>query len=339
MRKTVRLIDIAEPLGVSTVTVSKALSGQKGVSEEMRKKIVDLANELGYKQPSMMRKEADRTSYNIGVIMLEKYFDKYNSFYLQMYQYISSESIQNNSFSLLEVITQKMEDDLVLPRLKQENKVDGIIVIGKFADRYLALLRENFKKPIVYLDFCVEHQDMDVVISDSFYGAYNLTSYLFEMGHKDIAYVGNILETSSIMDRYLGYLKALMEHGCQLREDWIIDDRDPETKWILEPERIQLPADMPTAFVCNCDLTAGNLIKRLEAEGYKIPQDVSVVGYDNFIFPGVCDVEITTYEVDVCRMAMEAVNLLIKKMNKEPYRRGIHIIEGRLIEKDSVRQL
>ena len=80
MAKAVKLADIAEQLGVSTVTVSKALSGQKGVSEAMREKIKQLADELGYKQPSAVKKEKSVKSYNIGVLVSEKYLGEYASF-------------------------------------------------------------------------------------------------------------------------------------------------------------------------------------------------------------------------------------------------------------------
>lgn len=85
MAKAVKLADIAGQLGVSTVTVSKALSGQKGVSEELREKIKTLADEMGYKQPSARRREHAVKSYNIGVLIAEHWLDKYDSFYLQMY--------------------------------------------------------------------------------------------------------------------------------------------------------------------------------------------------------------------------------------------------------------
>ena len=89
MAKAVKLADIAGQLGVSTVTVSKALSGQKGVSEELREKIKTLADEMGYKQPSARRREHAVKSYNIGVLIAEHWLDKYDSFYLQMYQQVA----------------------------------------------------------------------------------------------------------------------------------------------------------------------------------------------------------------------------------------------------------
>ena len=94
MAKAVKLADIAEQLGVSTVTVSKALSGQKGVSEAMREKIKQLADELGYKQPSAVKKEKSVKSYNIGVLVSEKYLGEYASFYWKMYQSVATRAVQ-----------------------------------------------------------------------------------------------------------------------------------------------------------------------------------------------------------------------------------------------------
>ena len=98
------------------------------------------------------------------------------------------------------------------------------------------------------MDFCDEKADTDAVISDSYYGAYRMTNYLFDMGHREIAYVGTLLATGSITDRYLGYTKSLMEHGVAVREDWTIPDRDIQTGEIDTDRLMQLPQEMPTAF-------------------------------------------------------------------------------------------
>ena len=90
MAKAVKLADIAERVGVSTVTVSKALSGQKGVSEEDREKIRSIAEELGYQQPSAAKKSQNQKSYNIGILISERFLDKYESFYWQMYQAVAT---------------------------------------------------------------------------------------------------------------------------------------------------------------------------------------------------------------------------------------------------------
>ena len=130
-----------------------------------------------------------------------------------------------------------------------------------------------------------------------------------------------------------------MEHGCEVRPEWIIDDREKEQGSIDAESYIRLPKELPTAFVCNCDLAASFLIKKLEAEGLKVPQDISVVGYDNYIYPGMCDVEITTYEVDIKEMARRAVHTLIKKISGEDYRHRVYIVEGQLVIKGSVKDI
>lgn len=336
MAKTVKLEDIAKRVGVSTVTVSKALSGQKGVSEEMRAKIKALADELGYVQPSKTRRKGSRKSYNIGLLIEESYMDKYDSFYWQMYQQIATKAMAWECFTLMEVVGRQPGEKVELPKLIKEQKVDGVIVLGKMPKHFLEMLKNSTTIPAVYMDFTDEERDVDAVVSDSFYGAYELTNYLFSMGHEKIAYVGTLLATTSITDRYLGYVKSMIEHGAKIREDWRIDDRDMRSGYIDEENLLQIPHDMPTAFVCNCDLTAGKLINKLQAQGYRVPEDVSVVGYDNYIYPGICDVEITTYEVDLGEMAKRAVGVLLDKLQGHVVSPGTHIVEGHLVIKDSV---
>lgn len=341
MAKAVKLADIAEKLNVSVVTVSKALSGQKGVSEKMREEIKQLADQMGYVPPKGAndRKKEQQRSFNIGVLIEENYLDKYNSFYWMMYQRVATLAMEQGSFTMLEVVSQQMEKDLVAPKLLTGQKVDGIIVIGKMSEDYLLFLCEKTDIPRVYMDFADENKTADCVLSDNFYGAYYLTNYLFTMGHTRIAYVGTILATNSITDRYLGYTKSLMEHGVGFRPDWQIDDRNPDSGLIDDENLLKLPEDMPTAFFCNCDLTAGKLINKLRRYGYRVPEDISVVGYDNHIHPDLCDVAITSYEVDFAEMAKKCVTTLIQKMNREIIHHGIQIVEGHLVIKDSVRKL
>ena len=341
MAKSVKLADIAKQCGVSTVTVSKALSGQKGVSEEMREKIVQLARELGYKQPSAKKtREVASKNYNIAVLIHERYLDKYDSFYFRLYQNIASNAVSVGSFTTLEVVTNEAERNCTLPLLVQENKADGVIIMGEFSQEYLEMLITSpGNVPFVYLDTCDTRVEMDSVISDSFYGSYYMTNYLFEMGHKKIGFVGNILGTSSITDRYLGYVKSLMEHGLKYSDICIIEDRSVETGIMYSSDNLELPKNMPTAFVCNCDLAASVLIKRLEDDGYNVPDDFSVVGYDNYLFPGLCDVELTTYEVDMVEMVKKVLDIVISRLEGKPYKSGINIIEGRMIIRDSVKQI
>lgn len=339
MANPVKLSDIAEAMGVSSVTVSKALSDQKGVSEELRAKIKKMADEMGYVKPFAERKIRSDKSYNIGVLMSEKYLSKYDSFYWQLYQEVSKSAALKSCFIFIEVVSVADEDTVTMPKLIRERKADGVIVIGKLAKAYLAGLEEQ-DVPCVYLDFYEAAQkNADAVISNSYYGTYLLTDYLYQCGHRKIAFVGTTVATKSIMDRYMGYCKALAEHRLAIRSDYIVDDRTEDNSRMVEENEIRLPEDMPTAFVCNCDLTAGYMIKKLEKEGYHVPEDISVVGFDNYLYPGICDVGITTYDVDMAEMARKAISTIKKKISKAGYKSGIVLVEGRIIYRDSVKEI
>lgn len=336
MAKGVRMSDIAQRLGVSTVTVSKALADQKGVSEEMRERIKALAEEMGYKAPAGARQETQR-SYNIGVLMGENYAEKYATFYWEFYQKIITCAGQENCYVILEMLDNVYQKELETPKLLQGDKIDGLLILGSIQTRYLQMLRKKCRVPVVYMDFYNKQLQGDCVISNNFYGAYHMTNYLFDMGHTKIGFVGTILATESIMDRYLGYMKSLMEHGAEIRENWVLRDREGNSAYCFDT--IPLPGELPTAFVCNSDLTASRMVKSLREAGYRVPEDVSLVGYDDWLYPGLCDVPITTYSVNMTRMAKAGIGLLVRRIGGDSSRCDMQIIEGDIVIRDSVKRL
>lgn len=334
MVKSVKLADIAQRVGVSVVTVSKALSGQKGVSDEMRAKIVAVADEMGY-APVHAAKPSQSKSYTIGVVTFETYFEKFASFYWKMYQELATRAVKRNCFSMLEVVAGYDEDNLVLPKLITENqKADGIIILGKPKKDYLKMLYQNKKIPMVFMDFYDDELKVDSVISAGFHGMYRVTDYLIKKGHTDIAFVGTIMYTESITDRYFGYCKALMENGMEPRPDWIIKDREYGSGSINDYE-VKLPHDMPTAFVCNNDVTAYMLVKQLEKKGFRVPQEISVAGYDDYLYAEFGDSKITTYSVDMAEMSQIALSCITKRIEGTAVSPTVHIVNGSLIERDT----
>lgn len=331
-RKSVTMADIAGALGVSIVTVSKALSDQKGVSEKLRQEIFDKAKELGYELPSQAK------DYTIGVVVAGRYLDDFASFYWRMYQEVVNKAGKKHLFVIYESLTEDMTKGKILPNMVKEKKVDGLILIGNPGFGYSEFLQKKAGLSVVFLDFYNKSADVDCIISDGFYGSYLLTNYLFDKGHSKIGFVGTLFATESITDRYLGYVKSLMEHGVEVNSKYVIPDRDVDTGLRENYKEFAFPKDMPTAFVCNCDFIAGLVMKALQEKGYRVPEDISVVGYDNDRNPAVSDMGITTYEVDVAAMAGKAVKYLLLLMtgeNKEP---GIHIVKGKLVEKESVKK-
>lgn len=334
MAKAVKLADIAARVGVSTVTVSKALSNQKGVSEELRERIKVLADEMGYKLPSERKTVSSvNKSYNFGILISERFLTEYESFYWQLYQELTTNAVKSNCFTMLEALTIEAEEQRQMPRLLKERKVDGMFVVGRMSNEYLKDLSEYSTVPIVNVDYN-NHKLEDSVISEGFYGMYQLVNYLLEKGHTKIGFVGTVGATSSITDRYLGYVKALLEHDIPLRREWIVPDRDELGGTV----NVQMPdgIEYPTAFACNCDFTAGVVVKKLREKGYRVPEDISVVGFDNFIYPNMLDIGLTTYAVNIKGMAKMSVKIMKKKICEPGYKEGIHIVTGKVIERDSV---
>ena len=119
----------------------------------------------------------------------------------------------------------------------------------------------------------------DAVIADNFHGMYLMTEYLYEHGLTKLAFVGSIHFSSSIMDRYCGFSKAVLEHRDVTPAEWILEDRDERGQ--IE---IHLPEQMPEAFVCNCDLTAGLLMLELEKDAGLIERKRQGLGKPSLIY-------------------------------------------------------
>ena len=337
MSKAVKLADIAEKLGVSTVTVSKALSGQKGVSEEMREKIRQLADEMGYIKSVPAPKASNQKSYTFGVVVAERFVNGDETFYWQLYQEVSKSAMRKNCFVMFEVINYEGEKLQQLPKMVVEEKIDALIIMGTFRMEYIQFIRRNVYFPIVFLDTMDPASSCDSVVSDNVMGAYRMTSYLFAQGHRSIGFVGTRLATSSIDDRYLGYIKAAMEHGMEVRKEWLIDDRDRETGHMDYEKNFILPREMPTAFFCNCDIAANMLIQKLTECGYSIPEDISVVGFDNFAGGSYYKIGLTTFALNLREMGCRTVHILRHKLENPGYSTGVYLVAGKFIERESVR--
>ena len=237
-------------------------------------------------------------------------------------------------FGVLEILSQENEELLRLPNMINSSRIDGIVVMGQISEEYLAELKKT-DIPQVLLDFYVECSGMESVISDGIHGSCCLTDYLIEMGHRDICFVGSIYATSSIMDRYIGFYKSMLQHGISCSAEKVIEDRDRNGKFI----ELALPDRMPTAFVCNCDQVAYLLVQRLKDMGYRVPEDVSVVGFDDYIYSTLSDPKLTTYRVNMEEMAKAAVSVVSKKLKNPGYAKGRTVVDGDIVIRDSVKRI
>ena len=336
MKNGIRMSDIAKELGVSVVTVSNALNDRGGVSEEMRRKIRARASELGYRPsaPRVPKKNASpvqQETGSIGILTSERFAGPRGTFYWFLTAGVSRELTHCNLYSVYESVTAADEREGNLPRIVTERQVRGLIIVGQLAGGYLEKLAATHI-PMLFLDFYDKHAGIDSVISDSFYDSYLITDQLVMLGHTKIGFIGSVNATSSIQDRYLGYVKCLMENGIEPRKDWTLPDRDERGVTL---SGFAFPEEMPTAFVCNCDETAFRVIGELQHMGLRVPEDISVTGYDNYTVSDMCSPAITTVEVDLNEMAHAAVTCLLQRMEDPKRPAARHVIPGRIILKQS----
>ncbi len=310
MKKKVTMSDIGAALGVSTVTISKALGGREGVSDAVREKILRTAREMGYSFIRPAGTASERGDGNvIAILTAERFFDN-ASLYASMYRELTREIMEEGMLGALEIVTDAMERSLVLPSLAADRRVSALLMLGQFGQEYMDLVAET-TLPVVCLDFYCDRGDADAIISDGRGGTWQITRHLIALGHRDIGFVGSCAATSSITDRMCGYLRAMMEAKLfPVRKEWIVEDRDAEGKYCFP---LALPGELPTAFVCNNDDVAVQVIRQLNERGLKVPQDVSVTGFDDYT-PTPSPVELTTFRPDWERMAQAAVRRLVRRL-------------------------
>lgn len=327
MAKAVRMADIAKRLGISTVSVSKGLAGKDGVSEAMRAKILAAAKEMGYQAP--VRAEAQTGGETIGMLVPDRFFSE-GSFYFSLYRAVLKCAAEQNISVLMEIVLPQAEKSCTMPTFLVNRKVDGLIFMGEISRRYLATAIQT-GVPFMLLDFYDDAIAADCVLSDNTSGGYMMTEHLISIGRRNIGFVGSVQSTSSIMDRYLGYVKAMLRAGLSIREDWRLEDRDDRGKSIP----LTLPHEMPDAFVCNCDEVAYNLVETLKRNGYRVPQDVAVTGYDDYRFSTICKPQLTSYRVDIDSMAKTVVAQLRRKMAHKPAIAPTVIVPGGFVRRES----
>ncbi len=335
MAKDVTLADIAAKIGVSTVAVSKALTGKPGVSDELRIRIKQAAERMGYISSASGKASVTATG-NIGVIIPENYYGYSISFYGQLYEKVVRALYENQYYGILELLSKEDEMDGTIPKVLRDGKVDGLIFLGQMDEDYISKIVSRSELPVFFLDTYQPSVVVDTVVSDGYYGTFMLTDYLIRRGHRKIGFVGNIDATDSIADRFWGYRKALQSHRIEFDSRWEISDRSQYGK--IDGQILYESCGLD-AYVCNCDYAAHVVIQDLEKMGYSVPEDVSVVGFDDFlpIDLGMGTDRITSYSVDMERMAQICVKSMIKKIRHQKYAEGIQIVTGKIVEKQTVK--
>ena len=167
------------------------------------------------------------------MLIAENYLAEYATYYWKMYQDLSLVATEKRCYTTVEVLKKTAEKQtLEMPVVLKEHGVDRLIIIGYTDRNYIQAVKSYTNIPIVFLDFYDNEIAGDSVIADNFYEMYRMTELLFEQGMEEIGFIGSIYATSSIMDRYCGFMKAMLEHRKK-PEEWVIKDRDELGRWAL----------------------------------------------------------------------------------------------------------
>ena len=335
MKQSVNMREIGRELGVSAVTVSKALAGRSGVSEVVRERIVRKARELGYRYDLVNRNNKE-TCGDVAILVPDHFMGPGNSFYASLCKKLVQQLAERNSYGVLGILSEAEELACTYPAILDGGRVNGLVILGQVSRDYIRMLETaGTSVPYICLDFYDERSNAGAVVSDGLYGSYRLTSHLIHLGHTRIGFVGSIRATSSIMDRYLGYCKSMLQHDLPMDAAWIVPDRDQHGVYADYP----LPEPLPTAFVCNCDQCALQFVKRLQGMGLNVPEDVSVVGFDDYVESASAKPALTTFAVDQDALAREAAEMIVEKMMGMTDRKGRVVIGGQMVYRESARPL
>lgn len=326
--KRVTMQDIADRLGVTKVTVSKAINNQPGVSSALRESILRAAREMSYAKSAPAE-----TRYRLAFVCPKRFFLEDDTFYTTIYYYINKRCSERGHSLSCFVINSADEISLRLPEPMCTSYFDGLLIAGEFRRDYLELLRA-LPGTQVAVDFYLPELPIDCVVTDNFFLGQLVTEYLVRHGHRQIGFVGDIMATSSIGDRYFGYVKVLTQNGLPVREQWRIVNNDALTGQYTQSCR--LPEALPTAFVCHCDKAAFTLARQLETMGVSVPGEVSIISFDNTNLCELMRPHLTSVHFDRREIAKRSIQALFTRIESPDAPVGIQYLQGTLIERDSV---
>ncbi len=323
---------IADRLNISKNSVSQALSGKDGVSEETRLKIIRTAEEMGYTYTKRnAQTQAAPATKTIGLIASEFTFTA-KTFFGEMYLAIEREAQRNNVNLLIQSITPAAKEQLSLPPFIQHGTVDGILILSHISTEYiLRVLSQNI--PTVLIDHHHPLIEADAVLTNNRFGAYHAVKHLFDLQHMNIGVIGDVDKSPSYQERWEGYLLAMREYGIAPQPNHMLVQVQ-ETEAAIE-EALRSLDSQPTAWFCLNDGYSFYVNSVLKQHGYRVPDDVSVCGFDNSDFSQMAVPKTTTIDINISLFARRAFSQLLWRMEypDEPHQEILLPIQ--LIRRDS----
>lgn len=329
---SITIQDIAKLASVSTTTVSRVINNKtEGVSEITRKKILKIIQDTGYKPSSLARGLITKRTKTIGLIIP----DITNPFFPEMARGVEDMANKNGfNVFLCNTDDNPSKERKYIDALK-EKYVDGIIltVSSNPNDEHInELLKSDI--PIVMMDRELEDSDVKCVYIDNLEGGYIATKYLINLGHKKIGCITGPLKSKSAIDRYKGYEKAMLENGIPLNKDLVIESNYKIEGGVLATNKLLNKSEVSAIFVCN-DIMAYGAYRAIKQRGYSVPQDISIVGFDNIYISNMMEKELTTINQPTYSMGATATKMLIRSINGERINKKHICFKPKLIIRES----
>lgn len=306
--------DVAKLAGVSTTTVSHVINQTRFVAEETRQTVWNAVQTLNYSPSAVARSLKVNTTKSIGMIITTSEAPYFAEIVLAV-----EEHCYRQGYSLFLCNTQndpeKIQNHLDMLIKK---RVDGVLVMcSEYTDSSRTLLnRANI--PMVVMDWGnTDNSKSDVILDNSFEGGYLATQYLIENGHTQIGVIAGNLEKTTAKQRFEGFVKAMKEANLAIRSDWIFEgDFEPESGFEQMNNLLRL-AQHPTALFCFSDTIALGAISALSEKGLRVPEDMSIIGYDNIHASRFYSPPLTTIHQSKSRLGVKALNLLLERIKAD----------------------
>lgn len=331
--------EIAKQLNMSTTTVSNVIHGKTGeVSDDTKKKVQDFLDKVDYVPNINARNLAQNESKIIG-LALKARADKYEN--LIMDPFVSEliggveETIRNAGYFMMLYIS---SDTTEIMRHVSTWNVDGLILFGMIGDDGIRV-SEKYKKPIVCIDtYSIEGlKHFTNVGLDDEQGTYDITNYLIRQGHRKIAFLSDNMNGVDLA-RLTGYKKALKDAGIKYKSTNFLKIR-PRTEEIEDSlSEICARSKEFTAIVCVSDLYAVTLMAALEDRGISVPNDISIVGFDDNMLGKLHRPALTTVHQDVKVKGITAANTLLKQLSGQKTPNQIQL-PTKLVIRDTVKNI
>jgi LacI family transcriptional regulator len=318
MRKKITVQDIADQLGLSRNTVSKALNNQRSIAEKTRKIVIQTAVNMGYNKSKVTRptgqyREIKRTG-NVVVVAHEHFVD---TSYWSIVSRGMFAALNKVGFNLIFIYLKDDEtESLQVPQNITVDNVDGMIILGALRAKYVnELLKVGL--PTVYVDAAPDLFDTelmrDTVLMENEASVAKLTRFLIGRGRTKLGFIGDILACRSYYERWRGFCRALEEGGIPLEKDLCVIGRTFHHCRYLEEIQKHLEGlgHLPTAFICANDRIAIYLTKILKEKGIKIPDQVALAGFDDIFEATVIEPNLTTVKIPKEELGQRAAEELI----------------------------